>query len=232
MRILAVSDEESKALWDYYIPDRVKDVDVIVSCGDLRAEYLEFLVTMTHCPVLYVPGNHDKKYVEHPPEGCISLDGNVYTYNGVRFLGFGGSMKYSEGPYMLTEKEMRGKIYKAKNQIIKNGGFDILVTHAACRGFGDMEDRAHQGFACFNELLFKARPSVMFHGHVHACYRNRSFQREMTHPSGTTIVNCFDKYYYDFDETGKSTLSKKEISKNLWGAFSPITFKKKEHFYS
>lgn len=37
--------------------------------GDLKAEYLEFLVTMGKSPVLYVPGNHDSRYVERPPRG-------------------------------------------------------------------------------------------------------------------------------------------------------------------
>ena len=222
MRILAIADEESKALWDFYIPDRFKDVDVIVACGDLRAEYLEFLVTMTGIPLLYVPGNHDAKYLEYPPEGCICIDGKVHTVNGVRFLGFGGSMKYSEGPYMHTEKEMTGKVRKAKNQIIKNGGFDILITHAPCKGYGDLDDLAHRGFNCFNELLYRIEPPLMFHGHVHNTYQNRRFVREMRHPSGTVIVNCVDKYYYDFNEAEVKKMTRSETSKKLRGAFNPI----------
>ena len=52
MKILAVSDVECPALWDYYRPERVAGVDLIISCGDLKREYLEFLVTMTNKPVL------------------------------------------------------------------------------------------------------------------------------------------------------------------------------------
>ena len=70
MRVLVVADEESKSLWDHYAPEKLEGVDVIISCGDLSADYLEFLVTMVKCPVLYVPGNHDYRYVEHPPGGC------------------------------------------------------------------------------------------------------------------------------------------------------------------
>ena len=57
MKILAVSDEECPALWDYYVPGRLKDYDLILSCGDLNAYYLSFLVTMARAPVLYVPGS-------------------------------------------------------------------------------------------------------------------------------------------------------------------------------
>lgn len=46
MKILIISDEECPALWDYYTPGRLKEYDLIISCGDLKAKYLSFLVTM------------------------------------------------------------------------------------------------------------------------------------------------------------------------------------------
>ena len=62
MKILAISDEESKYLWDYFEKEKLKGIDLIISCGDLEAEYLSFLTTMTSIPVLYVHGNHDERY--------------------------------------------------------------------------------------------------------------------------------------------------------------------------
>ena len=50
MRILLVADEESKYIWDHYQPGMLDDVDLILSCGDLKADYLTFLVTMSHAP--------------------------------------------------------------------------------------------------------------------------------------------------------------------------------------
>jgi hypothetical protein len=50
MRILLVSDEESPYLWDYYQPGRLEGIDLILSCGDLKPEYLSFLVTMSTAP--------------------------------------------------------------------------------------------------------------------------------------------------------------------------------------
>ena len=46
MKILIVSDEECPGLWENYIPGRLKEYDLILSCGDLNAKYLSFLVTM------------------------------------------------------------------------------------------------------------------------------------------------------------------------------------------
>ena len=69
MKILVIADEEEKSLWDYYDPSRLSGVEMIISCGDLAPEYLEFLVSMTTCPLFYVRGNHDGRYDTRPPEG-------------------------------------------------------------------------------------------------------------------------------------------------------------------
>ena len=198
MRILAVADEESRSLWDHYSPEKLEGIDLIISCGDLSAEYLEFLATMVKCPILYVPGNHDSKYVENPPGGCECIDGRVYKYKGVRIFGLGGSMKYKESPYMYTERQMHFRILRALPSILLNGGFDILVTHAPAKGHGDLADLPHRGYACFNKLLKRFRPAYMLHGHVHATYGK--FRRIIEHPSGTLIINAFDKYCFTIDE--------------------------------
>ena len=74
MKILAIADEESKYLWEHYDRTKLKDIDLIISCGDLDPRYLSFLVTMSSAPVLYVHGNHDDKYEQIPPEGCICIE--------------------------------------------------------------------------------------------------------------------------------------------------------------
>ena len=96
MRILLVSDVESKSLWDNYTPEKLKDVEIIISCGDLKAEYLSFLVTMTKARLFYVHGNHDEDYLRNPPEGCDCIDDMLINYNGIRILGLGGSIKYKD----------------------------------------------------------------------------------------------------------------------------------------
>ena len=98
MKILTVSDEECAALWDNYVPGRLKEYDLILSCGDLNARYLSFLVTMARCPLLYVHGNHDTNYRQVPPEGCDCIDDHIVTYNGVRILGLGGAASTTPAP--------------------------------------------------------------------------------------------------------------------------------------
>ena len=184
MKILLLADEPSRSLWDYYSPEKLAGIELIISCGDLPAAYLEFLVTMCHAPVLYVPGNHDEAYVKKPPEGCENIDGTMYVYRGLRIYGLGGSMQYKPGTYMYTENAMRRRILRAKRTLWHFGGMDILVTHAPAKGYGDLPDLPHQGYSCFNTLLEACRPAMMFHGHVHASYGG-NYQREQTHAKRT-----------------------------------------------
>ena len=82
MKVLVLADVECKALWDFYRREELEGVELILSCGDLNAEYLSFLATMASVPVLYVHGNHDAKYKVRGPEGCICIDDTIYNYKG------------------------------------------------------------------------------------------------------------------------------------------------------
>ena len=76
-------------MWDFYEPGKLKDIDLIISCGDLNPDYLMFLVTLSNVPVLYVHGNHDEKYETKPPEGCVCIEDDIFVFKGVRILGLG-----------------------------------------------------------------------------------------------------------------------------------------------
>ena len=187
MKILAVADTEEKILWDFFDREVVRDVDLIISCGDLSPHYLEFLVTMINVPLLYVRGNHDHHYDRVPPLGCVPIDDQIYDFRGLRILGLGGSMRYKPGKDMYTEKEMLNRIRKLRPRLAFMNGFDMLVAHAPAEGYGDLPDLAHQGFACFNMLLSEYKPAFMLHGHVHSSYGR--LEREHTHSCGTRIIN-------------------------------------------
>ncbi len=192
MKILFLADEESKAYWDYFDKETFKDIDLIVSCGDLKASYLSFLVTMTSVPVLYINGNHDDKYEKEPPEGCICIEDQIYEYEGIRILGLGGSYRYKPGKNQYTEKEMKKRINKLRPQLFWKKGFDILVTHAPAYGLNDGEDLCHRGFDAFWDLIEKYRPKYFVHGHVHMNY-GRQFPRE-DQVGETKVINAYNHY--------------------------------------
>ena len=198
MKILAVSDEESPALWDHYAPGRLKEYDLILSCGDLKAEYLSFLVTMARCPLLYVPGNHDVNYDQVPPEGCDCIDGHLVVYNGVRILGLGGCRWYHPGEHQYTERDMRRRIRRLRFQLWRSRGVDIVVTHAPPAGVGDLSDNAHRGFEALLKLIDSYHPQYLLHGHVHMNYSNEQ-QREREY-HGTRVINVWDRYVLDIPD--------------------------------
>ena len=197
MRILAVSDVESKRFYDYYTPGKLRDYDLILSCGDLPKGYLEFLVTMANRPLLYVPGNHDEGFAAEPPEGCTSIDGKVVTVQGVRFFGLGGCHRYREGTYLYTEREMARRVRRAGPGIVRAGGIDVFVTHAPARHINDFDTQAHRGFECFHTVLDRYHPRYFVHGHIHKSY-GMGIPRE-TVRGGTVIVNAFEHCVIELD---------------------------------
>ncbi len=195
MRILLLADVECKALWDFYRREELEGVDLILSCGDLNAEYLSFLATMRPVPVLYVHGNHDAKYGTRPPEGCVCIEDMVYNYQGLRILGLGGSMRYKNDDWQFTEEQMRSRVKKLRYPIWRAKGFDILLTHAPAKGLNDGEDLPHHGFEIFNELMAKYHPGYFIHGHVHMNY-GRNHVREDQY-GDTRVINAFERYVID-----------------------------------
>ena len=189
MKILAVADVESKYFFEYYTPGKLKDYDLIIACGDLRVSYLEFLVTMARCPLLYVHGNHDDRFPREP-EGCVCIDDCLYEYQGLRILGLGGSYRYGQGTYMYTERQMRRRIRRLRFRLWRKKGFDILVTHAPARGINDFDTLSHRGFECFVELLDRYKPRLFLHGHIHRNYGAEIPRR--TQRGETEIVNAYE----------------------------------------
>ena len=193
MRILAVSDEECPALWDHYRPGRLEGYDLILSAGDLKADYLSFLVTMARAPLLYVHGNHDEGYSRRPPEGCDCIDDQLVVFRGLRILGLGGCLQYRpDAPLQFTERQMARRIARLRFALLRAGGVDLVVTHAPPLGLGDGDDLPHRGFACLVRLLDRYHPQCLVHGHVHL----RGWplpERELLYGS-TRIVNAAERY--------------------------------------
>lgn len=190
MKILVVADIKSPFYFDCYTPGKLKDFDLILSCGDLSKEYLEFLVTMARCPLYYVPGNHDESFDLHPPEGCESIDGRLVEYQGVRILGLGGSYHYRHGSQQYTERQMAARVRRLGWRLRRQKGFDILLTHAPARGINDLDTPAHRGFECFLDLIDRWQPKYFLHGHVHLNY-GMNMPRKAERGK-TKIVNAYE----------------------------------------
>ncbi len=198
MKIMVLSDTESRSLWDFFEKSKLDGIDLILSCGDLNPKYLSFLSCFTKAPILYVHGNHDAKYDMDPPEGCICIDDKIYNFNGVRILGLGGSMRYKNGPYQFTQREMNARIRKMRFSIMRNRGFDILLTHSPAYKLNDGQDLPHMGFEGFIDLMDKYEPKYFCHGHVHMSYGRE--HKRLDKYKETEIINGYEKYVFTYGE--------------------------------
>ena len=215
MKILAIADEECDFLWEYYRPGKLKDYDLILSCGDLNSSYLSFLVTVGSAPVLYVHGNHDGGYSQRPPEGCDCIEDRLVIWNGLRILGLGGCRRYRPGPHQYTDREMARRIRKLKLDILMAGGVDIVVTHSPPLGLGDADDAAHIGFESLLHFIDRYKPSYLLHGHVHRSYGTEN--PRVLHHGDTQIINCCERFVLDVEPNAEKISIVGKIARFFWG---------------
>lgn len=194
---MVIADQESKLLWDFFDKSYLEGIDLILSCGDLKPQYLSFLATFTHAPILYVHGNHDSRYEEVPPDGCTCIEDQIYVHKGVRILGLGGSMHYKDGKHQYTEAQMRKRVRKLRWKLKFFKGFDILIAHAPAYQVNDGSDLPHRGFEVFRTLMDEYKPRFFVHGHVHMNY-GRNFPRLSAY-NETQVINAFEKYVFEMD---------------------------------
>jgi predicted phosphodiesterase len=186
--VLAVSDEVDNALSADVAP--VHDARLIVACGDLPFDYLDYLMNALDAPLVFVPGNHDPDVSGYRtsrggltlkaglparppwPDGAVSADRAVVDVAGLRIAGLGGCLRYRDGPNQYTQRQQarraRSLARRARWRAARDGqGVDVLLTHAPPRGAGDREDRAHQGCEALNWLARRLQPPLLLHGHIH-----------------------------------------------------------------
>jgi Icc-related predicted phosphoesterase len=225
MRILAVADVPERLLYDNFSPERWRSrLDLVLACGDLDREYLEFLVSVLNVPLYFVAGNHDTAFRYQQPGGCDDLDGRLVTVGGLRIAGISGSMRYNAGrdEYQFTEREMAWRMRKLGVKVWRAGGVDIVISHAAplhCPAFArcaspagggracthpeqaehltaclDAGDRCHWGFASFRQFIERFRPRYWLHGHNHLTY---AWMPRLSTIGHTTVINAYGHYLLD-----------------------------------
>lgn len=221
MRILCISDVVDKYLYNSENSVEIKP-DLIVSCGDLPKDYLEFLMSKFNVPLFFVQGNHDNYYsVEHSYDyqlaitpkskfnfhssydytnhfGGINLDRKIVDFNGITLLGFEGCHKYNDGIHQYDQNEMvkrvRSVYWKIFFRKLLRKPLDIVVAHAPPYKIHDKDDIVHTGFKVFLELIEKFKPKYFLHGHTHIydIREDRVFDYK-----GTKVINCYGYYVLD-----------------------------------
>ena len=195
MKILAVSDQVVERLYSLSANGHFQNIEIILGCGDLPFEYLEYLVTMLNAQMFYVPGNHDPQNETSHAEGGTNLDLKTVRHNKFLIGGFGGSIRYRpDAANQYTQSDAYLRAYQLLprlllNQIQYGRALDILITHSPPFGIHDDSDPAHQGLKAINWLLRIAKPRYLFHGHMHIYKRN--LENTETTIGLTKIINVY-----------------------------------------
>ncbi len=223
MKLLVVSDVVNQKLYSPLVTTVAKDVDIIISCGDLPMYYLDYLVSSLNKPLLYVCGNHDhytkkKTWCEGLREvndfkyhelnyqkkcffGGVNIDMKVVEKNRVLFAGLEGSYLYNYGEHQYNENQMWNRILMMSpslfyNRLRYHRYVDVVVSHAPPYGIHDQSDLPHRGFEAFLSFIRTFKPKVWLHGHTHLYDRNAT---RVTRVNGTYVINSYDYQIIDLD---------------------------------
>ncbi len=195
MRVLTISDQVKGFLYSPALAQYARGVELVLSCGDLPSDYLEYIVSVLNVPLFYVMGNHGADGGDKPfPEGAENIDGRVVEHKRLLIAGLEGSMRYNERPrFQYTENEMKAKIAALTPALLMNRArhgryLDVVITHAPPYHIHDGADLPHQGFKSFIWFIDHYQPRYLIHGHQHV-YDSRE---ETVTPRGkTTVINTY-----------------------------------------
>jgi Icc-related predicted phosphoesterase len=157
MKILHYSDRVSQEFSALY-----ESCDVLVTTGDLTFFDLNPIESkINKKPAFGVYGNHDSgQYMEEL--GIINLHNQVYDYDGLKWGGFQGSIKYKDSGIMYTEED-------AKNFADNFPYVDVLLLHAGPKDMlDDNSDFIHTGSEHIRRYVLEKKPKYVFVGHQYS----------------------------------------------------------------
>jgi len=209
VKLLAVTDKIVDFIYSPSLVEKLGDVDLVLSCGDLPYYYLEYIISMLNVPLLYVHGNHDPP-VEYAasglestgPGGGINVHGRLVRERGLSVLGLEGSIRYKpRGNYQYTDLEMWRLAWKvtprlAFQRLTTGRTLDILLAHSPPYGIHNGRDRTHVGFQSFLWLMRRFKPRYMLHGHRHIY---NPLEVTETQYEETTIINIYPYRVLEID---------------------------------
>jgi len=198
MRVLALSDVADDRAYAS-VRASAGRVGLVLGCGDLPYDYLDYAATELAVPILAVHGNHDVplELVEDPAVAVwwrgMDVHGRVVHVDGLLVAGVGGARRYNNGPFQLSETDMWLVILRMTpalvwNRVRRGRSLDVLITHSPPRGIHDLPDEAHRGFNALRWFLRIFAPRYHFHGHSHVYDRRTTTQ---TRYGATVVVNAY-----------------------------------------
>ena len=193
MKICAISDMHGNYEFE------IEPCDILLICGDIVPLYIQKLDTLSEdwlktffipwcnkqpCEkVVFIAGNHDFLFMRYPEkvrnalkgqDKIVYLDCEIFEYKGKVIYGTPWCKPFYNWAFMSSHEE-QWNVYKRHIDTI--GKIDILMCHDCPYGIADVllqkdcmwADGSHIGNVALREFVDKAKPSLVFEGHLHSC---------------------------------------------------------------
>ena len=208
MRILSLSDVVDPFLYSPALIRRCGNIDLLISCGDVPLDYLEYVSSMLGVPLYFVHGNHvrEKDVDEGKDQNKFAVGTNLHLrvvrhHSGVLLAGVEGSLRYRQGQHQYSQSEMWMNVLSLvpaliRNRILYGRYLDIFVTHAPEWRIHDEDDLPHRGIKAFNWLIRTFQPAFHLHGHIHV-YRPDVITE--TKVGKTRVINTYGYKLLELD---------------------------------
>ncbi|MDR1904023.1 MAG: metallophosphoesterase [Treponema sp.] len=218
MKILCISDQIDPLVYTNSIKARFKDIDIILSAGDLPMDYHDFIVSSLNKPLFFVFGNHNLEHYQFHckgvepyftdenwskmASGAVHLGSRIKWEKGLIIAGLGGSMHYNRGDNQFSDFAMYLECLKLIpamlfNRIFRGRYLDILLTHAPPKGIHDKADKCHQGFKAFLWFMHIFKPRYLIHGHIHL-YDLADIR--VTRYENTLVINAYSHFIVETED--------------------------------
>jgi uncharacterized protein len=223
VRILAISDEE-KLYNSSFNNKKLNNIDILVSCGDLSPNYLEFIIhkTMPKHRIM-VHGNHDKIYFpfnyEHVNEGYSDIFKGMYVLNNAFYeidkkefnlkkdlsiVGFSGANAYGIEPFFLNKKKINSfhRKNKIKDFFLNYNLPKIVLSHCApdINNLFNGIDSFHKPSKSLANIYNLFLPNLWFYGHIHPNYTNQKLDfKIIVNNKPTYLLNAVPYKVVDYD---------------------------------
>ena len=173
-RILAVADEIDRSLESPATRAGLGPIDLVIGCGDLPVDYLQFVTDAFDVQLAYVRGNHDVGGAWatgdatrlHLPEPLA--DGHPWTDGAVTVIGFSGIPRHGGSGLQVSSLSRWSAVLGAWLRAGRRRSDEpvLCISHVAPRGINDGPDRFHRGSWALRWLAQRLEPPLWLHGHT------------------------------------------------------------------
>ncbi|WP_406657271.1 metallophosphoesterase [Methanolobus sp. ZRKC2] len=187
MRIFAIADPHGNYSFIRPLLERSGKVDAVLIAGDITnfgpVEKARELIGIFDQKVMAVPGNCDPEPINDVLDSSIAvnLHNHSITYEGITFIGVGGSNPTPFcTPFEIEECNIEKNLDESMAEFKESGNPVVMLTHAPPYGVLDKVGDVHVG--CRSIADYLGQVDLIVCGHIHEA-------KGVEMSNGTVVVN-------------------------------------------